>query len=128
MPGIGNVLAATTMLETGTIRWFGAISVPIADALAQANLERQKKRKQFKERQQVSRLCVHRSCSSGVAVLHAGETLLRTQTDKCLPVVAMKALASKLARVAYYMMRIGKHFHRQASCCSSPTSLTNAYR
>jgi hypothetical protein len=39
------MLAASTMLETGTIRWFGAISVPIADALAQADLERQKKTK-----------------------------------------------------------------------------------
>ena len=50
------------------------------------------------------------------------------KTAKRMPVVPMKALASKLARAAYYMMRIGEHFHRQASCCSSPTSLTNAYR
>jgi hypothetical protein len=56
---------------------------------------------------------IYRSGSRGASLLPPGENLYERKKAKRLSVVAMKALAHKLARAAYYMMRDGKSFEVQ---------------
>jgi transposase len=78
-PEIGDVLAATIMLETGIIKRFPRVghSAPIAGASsASGYLTGRKRAKECKARQQVSCLGVHRGPGGGTALLPAGATLL----------------------------------------------------
>ncbi|WP_243856521.1 hypothetical protein [Paraburkholderia sp. BL6665CI2N2] len=64
-----------------------------------------------KERQQISRPGVHRSGSWGTLLPPQTRSFYERKKASRIPVVAMKALAHKLARAAYYMMRDGKPCH-----------------
>jgi transposase len=116
-PGIGDVLAATIMLETGSITRFPGVGhfSSYCRCVESKRISNGKKKGEGNTRNGNKYLAW--------AFIEAAAISLRTcpqarrfyerKKAKRLPVVAMKALAHKLARAAYYMMRDGKPFEVQ---------------
>lgn len=113
-PGIGNILAATIMLETGTIARFASVGhfSSYCRCVDSKRISNGKKKGEGNARNG-NRYLAWAFVEAAAGALRSCPQARRfydRKKSKRLPVVAMKALAHKLARAAYYMMREGKPF------------------
>jgi transposase len=112
-PGMGNVFAATIMLETGTIARFanvGQFSF-YCRCVDSKRISNGKKKGEGNTRNGNKYLTEAFMEAAAGALCYCPQARSFYERKKAwrLPVVAMKALAHKLARASYYMMRDGKH-------------------
>ena len=113
-PGIGDTLAATIMLETGTISRFPGVGqfssyCRCVDARRVSN----GKKKGEGNAKNGNRYLAWAFIEAAAIALRScppARRFYERKKARRLPVVAMKALAHKLARAAYYMLRDGKPF------------------
>ncbi|MEM5389757.1 IS110 family transposase [Paraburkholderia phymatum] len=113
-PGIGNVLAATIMLETGTIARFRSVGqfssyCRCVDSKRISNVKK-KGEGNAKNGNKYLAWAFIEAAAIALRSCPQARRFYERKKAKRLPVVAMKALAHKLARAAYYMMRDGKPF------------------
>jgi len=113
-PGIGDVLAATIMLETGTITRFAGVGhfSSYCRCVESKRISNGKKKGEGNAKNG-NRYLAWAFIEAAAAALRCcpqARRFYERKKAKRLPVVAMKALAHKLARAAYYMMRDGKPF------------------
>jgi transposase len=113
-PGIGNVLAATIMLETGTITRFAGVGhfSSYCRCVESKRISNGKKKGEGNSKNGNKYLAWAFIEAAAVALRCCPQArrFYERKKAKRLPVVAMKALAHKLARATYYMMRDGKPF------------------
>jgi transposase len=113
-PGIGDTLAVTIMLETGTISRFPAVGqfssyCRCVDAKRISN----GKKKGEGNAKNGNRYLAWAFIEAAAIALRScppARRFYERKKARRMPVVAMKALAHKLARAAYYMLRDGKPF------------------
>jgi transposase len=113
-PGIGNVLAATIMLETGTVRRFAEVGnfssyCRCVDTKRVSN-GKKKGEGNAKNGNKYLAWAFVEAAAAALRCCPQARRFYERKKAKTLAVVAMKALAHKLARAAYYMMRDGKPF------------------
>jgi transposase len=113
-PGIGNVLAATIMLETGTVRRFAEVGnfssyCRCVDTKRVSN-GKKKGEGNAKNGNKYLAWAFIEAAAAALRCCPQARRFYERKKAKTLAVVAMKALAHKLARAAYYMMRDGKPF------------------
>jgi transposase len=116
-PGIGDVFAATIMLETGSITRFPGVGhfSSYCRCVESKRISNGKKKGEGNAKNG-NRYLAWAFIEAAAISLRTGPQARRfyeRKKAKRLPVVAMKALAHKLARAAYYMMRDGKPFEVQ---------------
>jgi transposase len=113
-PGIGNVLAATIMLETGTITRFADVGhfSSYCRCVDSKRISNGKKKGEgnVKNGNKYLAWAFIEAAAVALRCCPQARRFYERKKAKRLPVVAMKALAHKLARAAYYMMRDGKPF------------------
>jgi transposase len=113
-PGIGDVLATTIMLETGSIaRFAGAGHFSSYCRCVESKRISNGKKKGEGNAKNGNRYLAWAFIEAAAAALRCcpqARRFYERKKAKRLPVVAMKALAHKLARATYYMMRDGKPF------------------
>ena len=113
-PGIGQILAATIMLETGTIARFpGPGQFSSSCRCVESRRVSNGRKKDEGNAKNGNRYLAWAFIEAAAAALRCCPQARRFYERKKaqrLPVVAMKALAHKLARAAWYMMRDGKPF------------------
>ncbi|CAE6860605.1 IS110 family transposase ISShwo5 [Paraburkholderia aspalathi] len=113
-PGIGNVLAATIMLETGTITRFADVGhfSSYCRCVDSKRISNGKKKGEgnVKNGNKYLAWAFIEAAAAALRCCPQARRFYERKKAKRLPVVAMKALAHKLARAAYYMMRDGKPF------------------
>jgi transposase len=116
-PGIGDVLAATIMLETGAIARFPGVGnfSSYCRCVESKRISNGKKKGEGNARNGNKYLAWAFIEAAAIALRCCPQArrFYDRKKAKRLPVVAMKALAHKLARAAYYMMRDGKPFEVQ---------------
>ena len=113
-PGIGNVLAATIMLETGTVRRFAEVGnfssyCRCVDTKRVSN-GKKKGEGNAKNGNKYLAWAFVEAAAAALRCCPQARRFYERKKAKTMAVVAMKALAHKLARAAYYMMRDGKPF------------------
>jgi transposase len=113
-PGIGEILAATIMLETGSIARFpgpGQFSsyCRCVESRRVSN-GRKKGQGNAKNGNRYLAWAFIEAAAAAVRCCPQARRFYDRKKAQRLPVVAMKALAHKLARAAWYMMREGKPF------------------
>jgi transposase len=113
-PGIGDVLAATIMLETGAISRFASVGqfssyCRCVDSRRISN-GRKKGEGNTKNGNRYLAWAFIEAAAGALRYCPQARTFYERKKAKRPPVVAMKALAHKLARAAYYMMRDRKSF------------------
>jgi transposase len=115
--GIGYILAATIMLETGTIKQFPGVGHfnSYCRCVESKRISNGKKKGEVNARNGNKYLSWAFIEAAAVALRCCPQARRFYERKKAtrLPVVAMKALAHKLARAAYHMMRDGKPFEVQ---------------
>lgn len=113
-PGIGDILAATIMLETGTVARFpGAGQFSSYCRCVESRRVSNGRKKGEGNAKNGNRYLAWAFIEAAAAAVRCSPQARRFYERKKaqrLPVVAMKALAHKLARAAWYMMREGKPF------------------
>jgi transposase len=113
-PGIGKVLASTIMLETGTIRRFAQVGnfssyCRCVDAKRLSN-GRKKGEGNAKNGNKYLAWAFVEAAANAIRNCPQAKRFYERKKAKTLGAVAMKAVAHKLARAAYYMMRDGVSF------------------
>jgi len=113
-PGIGEVLATTIMLETGTITRFASVGQfsSYCRCVDSKRISNGKKKGVGNVKNGNKYLSWAFIEAAAVAMRSCPQARRFYERKKArrLPVVAMKALAHKLARAAFYMLRDGKPF------------------
>lgn len=113
-PGIGNVLATTIMLETGTIGRFANVGQfsSYCRCVESKRISNGKRKGQGNVRNGNRYLnwAFIEAAAASLRSCPQARRFYERKKAKHLPALAMKALAHKLARAAYYMMRDGTAF------------------
>jgi transposase len=114
IPGIGKVLAATIMLETGTIRRFAEVGnfssyCRCVDTRRVSN-GKKKGAGNAKNGNKYLAWAFVEAAAFSIRFCPQAKRFYDRKKAKTMAVVAMKAVAHKLARAAYYMMRDGTAF------------------
>ncbi|EEA02866.1 transposase IS116/IS110/IS902 family protein [Burkholderia sp. H160] len=113
-PGIGNILPATIMLETGTIARFASVGhfSSYCRCVDSKRISNGKKKGEGNARNGNRYLAwaFVEATAGALRCCPQARRFYDRKKSKRHPVVAMKALAHKLAHAAYYMMREGKPF------------------
>jgi transposase len=116
-PGIGNILATTIMLETGTITRFDGVgnfsSYCRCVESKRISNGRQKGKGNVKNGNKYLAWAFIEAAASSLRHCPEAKRFYERKKAKRMAVVAMKALAHKLARAAFYMMRDHKPFDVQ---------------
>jgi transposase len=112
--GIGKVLAATIMLQTGTVRRFAAVGnfssyCRCVDTKRVAN-GKKKGAGNAKNGNKYPAWAFLEAAAFAIRFCPQARRFYDRKKAKTMAVVAMKAVAHKLARAAYYMMRGGTAF------------------
>jgi transposase len=114
IPGIGKVLAATIMLETGTVRRFaeGGNYSSYCRCVDSKRVSNGKKKGagNAKNGNKYLAWAFVEAAAFAIRFCPQARRFYDRKKAKTLAVVAMKAVAHKLARAAYYMMRDGTTF------------------
>ncbi len=120
VPGIGDILAMTILLEVGDISRFARVgdftSYCRCVPTGRFPTGRQGKR-QCEEWEPVSGLGIHRG---GIYLTQAVPKIAgyyKRKASKTHRMVAIKTIASKLARACYYMLRDGVEFKEEMLFC-----------
>lgn len=113
-PGIGDVLAATIMLETGTIKRFAEVGnfssyCRCVDSQRVSNGKKKGKGNAKNGNKYLAWAFVE-AAAGAIRFCPQARQFYERKKARTLAVVAMKAVAHKIARAAYYMMRDGKKF------------------
>ncbi|MGE6493091.1 IS110 family RNA-guided transposase [Cupriavidus metallidurans] len=113
-PGIGDILAATIMLESGTILRFPGVGqfssyCRCVDAKRISN-GKKKGQGNAKNGNRYLAWAFIEAAAIALRSCPPARRFYERKKARRMPVVAMKALAHKLARAAYYMLRDGKPF------------------
>jgi transposase len=114
IPGIGKVLAATIMLETGTVRRFAEVGnfssyCRCVDTRRVSN-GKKKGAGNAKNGNKYLAWAFVEAAAFAIRFCPQARRFYDRKKAKTMTVVAMKAVAHKLARAAYYMMRDGTAF------------------
>ncbi|CAD6558860.1 IS110 family transposase ISShwo5 [Paraburkholderia kirstenboschensis] len=113
-PGIGNVLAATIMLETRTIARFASVDQfsSYCRCVDSKRISNGKKKGEgnAKNGNKYLAWAFIEAAAGALCYCPQARSFYERKKARRLPVVAMKALAHKLARASYYMMRDSKPF------------------
>ncbi len=114
IPGIGKVLAATIMLETGTVRRFAEVGnfssyCRCVDSKRVSN-GKKKGSGNAKNGNKYLAWAFVEAAAFAIRFCPQAKRFYDRKKAKTMTVVAMKAVAHKLARAAYYMMRDGTAF------------------
>ena len=116
-PGIGDILATTIMLETGAITRFADVgNFSSYCRCVQSKRISNGKKKGERNAKNGNKYLAWAFIEAAAVALRCcpqARRFYERKKTKRLPVVAMKALAHKLARAAYYMMRDHKPFEIQ---------------
>ena len=116
-PGIGNILAATIMLETGTVSRFPSVGhfSSYCRCVESKRISNGKKKGEGNAKNGNKYLSWAFIEAAAVAMRSCAPArrFYERKKGKRMAVVAMKALAHKLARATYYMMRDRKPFEIQ---------------
>lgn len=116
-PGIGNILATTIMLETGTIARFDAVgnfsSYCRCVESKRVSNGRKKGKGNGKNGNRYLAWSFIEAAAISLRFCPQAKRFYERKKAKRMAVIAMKALAHKLARAAFYMMRDHKPFDVQ---------------
>jgi transposase len=113
-PGIGDTLATTIMLETGTISRFASVGhfSSYCRCVESKRISNGKKKGEGNAKNGNKYLSWAFIEAAAIAMRSCPQAkrFYERKRIRRMPVVAMKALAHKLARAAFYMLRDGKPF------------------
>ncbi|TCK32505.1 transposase [Paraburkholderia sp. BL8N3] len=113
-PGIGEILAVIIMFETGTVTRFASVGhfSSYCRCVESKRISNGKKKGEgnAKNGNRYLAWAFIEAASAAMRYCPQARRFYERKKAKRLAVVAMKALAHKLARAAYYMMRDGKPF------------------
>lgn len=113
-PGIGDTLATTIMLETGTISRFAGVGhfSSYCRCVESKRISNGKKKGEGNAKNGNKYLSWAFIEAAAIAMRSCPQAkrFYERKRARRMPVVAMKALAHKLARAAFYMLRDGKPF------------------
>jgi transposase len=113
-PGIGEILAVIIMLETGTVTRFASVGhySSYCRCVESKRISNGKKKGEgnAKNGNRYLAWAFVEAASAATRFCPQARRFYERKKARRLAVVAMKALAHKLARAAYYIMRDGKPF------------------
>ena len=111
LQGVGKTLGLTIMLETGPISRFAQVgnycSYCRKVSTKWISNDKKERQREQEKRQQIPGVGLFRSCRDRPALLSGGPGILQRKMQKTNAMIAHQALAHKLARAAYYIMRDG---------------------
>jgi transposase len=122
MPGVGNILAKTIMLEVGDIGRFPSVGdfCSYARCVPSQRITNDKKKGKGNRKNGNRYLswafaeAAHHACKNSVRV----KRYYQRKASRTKPMVAWRAISNKLARAAFFIMRDEVSFKEEGIFCS----------